>query len=74
MKYRCQSCHQELPDIWKWRTIDKSGNQMVVICPNCKNEFIRLEYDPDMPYGYKVIPSMIFVPQEANNRTKINRK
>ena len=73
MKYRCQSCNYELPDIWKWRVVDRSKYLMVVTCPHCNNEFIRLEYDPDTPYGYKVIPSMIFVPQEVRNRVKRGR-
>lgn len=63
MKYHCQSCGQKLPDLWQWKTLDPSEIQMVVTCPHCNNEFIRLEYDPYMPYGYRIIPSIIFVPQ-----------
>jgi DNA-directed RNA polymerase subunit RPC12/RpoP len=70
MKYHCQSCGQELPDIWHWKELDPSGKQMVVTCPNCNNEFIRLEYEPNAPYGYKVIPSMIFVPQTSKSQIK----
>jgi hypothetical protein len=71
MKYRCQSCNYELPDIWEWKIVDRSKYLMVVTCPHCNNEFIRMEYDPDTPYGYKVIPSMIFVPQGIKRRNRI---
>jgi len=73
MKYRCQSCNYELPDIWKWKVIDRSKYLMVVTCPHCNNEFIRMEYDPDTPYGYTVIPSIIFVPQGIKRRNRIIR-
>lgn len=73
MKYRCQSCNYELPDIWKWKIVDRSKYLMVVTCPHCNNEFIRMEYDPNTPYGYKVVSSMIFIPQGVRNRVKGNR-
>jgi C4-type Zn-finger protein len=73
MKYRCQSCNYELPDIWKWKIVDRSKYLMVVTCPHCNNEFIRMEYDPDTPYGYRVIPSTIFVPQGIKRRNRIIR-
>ncbi len=46
---------------------------MVVTCPHCSNEFIRLEYDPETPYGYRVTPSMIFVPQGVKRPSKVSR-
>lgn len=63
MRYRCQSCNQALPDVWRWRLVDEENYLMVVTCPHCNNEFVRLEHDPDAPYGYRVAPSRIFVPQ-----------
>ena len=71
MKYRCQSCNYELPDMWEWKIVDRSKYLMVVTCPHCNNEFIRMEYDPDTPYGYRVTPSMIFVPQGIKRRNRI---
>jgi hypothetical protein len=63
MVYRCQSCNKELPDIWQWKVVDPQRWLMVVSCPNCRNEFIRLEHDPSTPLGFTVTPSRIFVPQ-----------
>jgi hypothetical protein len=38
----------------------------------CSNLFIRMEYDPEMLYGYRVILSMIFVAQGIKKSNKAN--